>query len=162
GFVVLAIDLRGAGETMVIESQQSNDTRPYFGDFDSAMIALLLDRPLAGMRAMDVSRGVDLLSTRAEVDANRIYGFGKEAGAIALLYSATLDERIKKVALEGMLASYQSIITRRIHRQVFEHVVPGALKFYDFPELVSALAPRPTWIINSVDPIGRQIDLAEM
>src|SRR5262249_54192801 len=68
GFVVLAIDVRGAGETMVIESQQSNDTRPYFGDFDSAMTALLLGKPLVGMRAMDVSRGVDLLSARADVD----------------------------------------------------------------------------------------------
>src|SRR5262249_41670091 len=153
GFVVLAIDLRGAGETMVIESQQSNDTRPYFGDFDSAMIALLLDRPLAGMRAMDVLRGVDLLSARADVDSDRIYGFGKEGGAIALVYAATLDGRIRKIALEGMLVSYQSVITHRIHRQVFEHIVPGALRLYDFPDLVAALAPRPTWIVNSVDPI---------
>jgi cephalosporin-C deacetylase-like acetyl esterase len=162
GFVVLAIDVRGAGETMVIESQQSNDTRPYFGDFDSAMTALLLGKPLVGMRATDISRGVDLLSARAEVDADRIYGFGKEGGAPPLLYAATLDERIKKIALEGMLVSYQSIITRRIHRQVLEHVVNGALRFYDFPDLAAALAPRPVWIINGVDPIGHPVDLAEM
>jgi cephalosporin-C deacetylase-like acetyl esterase len=162
GFVVLAIDVRGAGETTVLESQQSNDTRPYFGDFDSSMIALLLGRPLAGMRAMDVSRGVDFLSARGEVDPGRIYGFGKESGAIPLLFAATLDERIKKVALEGMLVSYQSIITRRIHRQIFENLVPGALKLYDFPDLLAALAPRPTWVVNSVDPIGHPIDLAEM
>jgi len=162
GFVVLAIDVRGMGETMVIESQQSNDTRPYFGDFDSAMTALLLGTPLAGMRALDISRGVDLLSARAEVDRDRIYGFGKEGGAPPLLYAATLDERIKKIALEGMLISYQSIITRRIHRQVFEHVVPGALKFYDFPDLAAALAPRQVWVVNGVDPIGLQSDLSEL
>ncbi len=162
GFIVLAIDARGMGETTILESQQSSDTRPYFGDFDSAMIALLLNRPLVGMRALDISRGVDLLYARADVDRNRIYGFGKEGGSPPMLYAATLDERIRKIALEGMLVSYQSIITHRIHRQVFEHVVNGALKYFDFPDLAAALAPRPTWIINAVDPIGRQVDLAEM
>lgn len=162
GFVALSIDLRGAGETMVIESQQSNDTRPYFGDFDSAMTALLLGKPLVGMRALDISRGVDLLAARADVDADRIYGFGKEGGAVPMLYAATLDERIRKIALEDMLISYQSIITRRIHRQALEHVVNGALKFYDFPDLAAAFAPRSIWIVNGVDPIGRRVDLAEM
>lgn len=61
-----------------------------------------------------------------------------------------------------MLVSYQSIITRRIHRQVFEHVVNGALKFYDFPDLAASLAPRPTWIVNGVDPIGRQVGLSDL
>ena len=159
---VIRHDVRGAGETMVIESQQSNDTRPYFGDFDSAMTALLLGKPLVGMRAADIRRGVDLLVARAEVDPAKIYGFGKEGGAVPLLFAATLDERIKKVALEDMLVSYQSITARRIHRQVFEHVVNGALKFYDFPDLAAALAPRAVWIVNSVDPIGRRVDLAEM
>lgn len=162
GFVALSIDLRGAGETMVIESQQSNDTRPYFGDFDSAMTALLLGKPLAGMRALDISRGVDLLAARADVDADRIYGFGKEGGAVPMLYAATLDERIRKIALEDMLISYQSIITRRIHRQALEHVVNGALKFYDFPDLTATLAPRSIWIVNGVDPMGQRVDLAEM
>jgi hypothetical protein len=126
------------------------------------MTALLLGRPLVGMRVLDISRGVDLLSARAEVDRDRIYGFGKEGGAVPMLYAATLDERIKKIALENMLVSYQSIITRRIHRQVFEHVVNGALKFYDFPDLAAAFAPRSIWIVNGVDPIGRQVGLAEM
>jgi len=162
GFVVLAIDLRGMGETMVTESQQSNDTRPYFGDFDSAMTALLLGKPLAGLRALDVCRGVDLLAARAEVDGARIYGFGQGGGAVPLLYAAALDERLKRVALEGMLVSYQSIVTRRIHRQVLEQVVAGALKSYDFPDLVAALAPRPVWIINGIDPTGHRVDLAEL
>ncbi|MDX2032189.1 MAG: acetylxylan esterase [Blastocatellia bacterium] len=162
GFVVLSIDVRGAGETMVIESQQSNDTRPYFGDFDSTMIALLLGKPLVGMRAADIIRGLDLLQSRAEVDPGRIYGFGKDDGAPPMLYAATLDERIRKIAIEGMLVSYQSITTHRIHRQVFEHIVDGALKSYDFPDLAAALAPRPTWIVNGADPIGRRIALPDL
>ena len=162
GIVVLAIDTRGSGETRVRETQQNTDFRPNFGDFDSTMTALLIGKPLVGMRGMDVSRGVDLLSARPEVDPGRIYGFGKDAGAVPLLYAAVLDERIRKVVLEGMLMSYQSIVSRSIHRQVFEDVVPGALKFYDFPDLVASLAPRSVWIVNAVDPLGQPVGLGEV
>jgi hypothetical protein len=162
GFVVLAIDTRGCGETQVLDTQQSNDTLPYFGDYDSAMTALLAGKPLVAMRALDVSRGVDLLLSRPEVDSNRVYGFGKEAGTVPLLYACVLDDRIKKVVLEGMIVSYRSIIDHRIHRQVFENVVLGALKFYDFPDLVAALAPRPIWVVNSVDPLGHRVAKGEV
>ncbi len=162
GFVVLSIDVRGLGETMVIETQQSHDTRPYFGDFDSTMTSLLLDRPLVGMRATDIRRGIDLLLARSEVDPEKIYGYGKADGAPPLLFAAMLDERLRRIALEEMLLSYESAISRRIHRQIFEHVVNGALKHYDFPELVAALAPRPVWIVNSLDPIGKPVDAAGM
>jgi hypothetical protein len=126
------------------------------------MTALLAGKPLAAMRALDVSRGVDLLAARTDVDSGRVFAFGKETGAVPLLYACLLDDRIRKVALEGMLESYQSVIDHRIHRQVFENVVPGALKFYDFPELVAALAPRPIWIVNSVDPVGHRITTDEV
>jgi cephalosporin-C deacetylase-like acetyl esterase len=162
GIAVLAIDTRGSGETRVTETQQNTDFRPHFGDFDSTMIALLVGRPLVGMRAVDVRRGVDLLSARPDVDPDRIYGFGKEAGAVSVLYAAVLDERIRKVVLEGMLISYQSIVSRYIHRQVFEDVVPGALRFYDFPDLVASLAPRSVWIVNAVDPVGQPVGLGEV
>ncbi len=162
GFIVLAIDTRGSGETRFKETQQANDFPRFFGDYDSAKTALLVGQPLVGMRALDVSRGVDLLVARAEVDSEKIYGFGKEAGAVPLLYAAISDERLKKVALEDMLISYRSIISNRIHRQVFENVVPGALRFYDFPDLVASLAPRPTWIVNAVDPLDHRVGIAEI
>jgi hypothetical protein len=122
----------------------------------------LVGKPLVGMRALDISRGVDLLVGRAEVDKEKIYGFGKEAGAVPLLYAAIFDERLKKLALEDVLISYRSIVANRIHRQIFENVVPGALRFYDFPDLVAILAPRPTWIVNAVDPLGHRIGTAEV
>lgn len=162
GFIVLAIDLRGVGETRIDESKRDGDFLRYFGNYDDAMTALLVDKPLVGMRAQDICRGVDLLSAQAEVDGARIYGFGKESGAVPLLYAATLDQRLKKMALEEMLISYQWIIANRIHRQVFEQVVAGALKYYDFADLVSALAPRSVWLVNTVNGLGQQVGIAEV
>jgi hypothetical protein len=68
-----------------------------------------------------------------------------------------LDSRIHRVALEGMLVSYDSVVTRRIQRQIFEQVVPSALKYFDFPDLVAAIAPRPVWVVNAVNGLGHSV-----
>ena len=157
GFVVLAIDARGMGETEVLESEQASDVRPYFGDYDSTMTALVVGKPLVGMRALDVSRAVDLLQAREDVGPDRILAFGRGNGAVSVLYAATLDERLKKIMLERMLESYQTIVDQKIHRQVFENVVPSVLRFYDLPDLVAALAPREVWMVNPVDAVGKVV-----
>src|SRR6266705_2170724 len=105
---------------------------------------------MPGMRALDLVRGIDLLAARSDVDTSNIFGFGKDAGAVPMLFAAVLDSRIRRVALEGMLVSYDSVVTHRIQRQIFEQVVPSALKYFDFPDLVAALAPRPVWVVNAV------------
>jgi hypothetical protein len=78
------------------------------------------------------------------------------------LYAAVLDPRIRRVALEGMLVSYTSVVEHRVHRQIFEQVVPSALKYFDLPGLVGSLAPRPVWIVNPVDGLGRPVSVAEV
>src|SRR5262249_33939355 len=134
GFVVLAIDARGMGETQFSTPEQGSDFPRFFGDYNSAMKALLVGRTLVGMRARDISRGLHLLSTRPEVDRQRIYGFGRDGGTVPLLHAAVLDRRIQKLALEGMLVSYESVVASKIHRGVFEMVIPGVLKSYDLPD----------------------------
>lgn len=162
GLIVLAIDLRGLGETRSRNTEGNDDFPVYFGDFESAMTALHIGQSLVGMRMTDVLRGVDLLAARPDVERTKIYGFGKDAGALPLLHAAALDERIRAIALEGMLASYQTITQQRIHRQIFEQVIPGVLRSYDLPDVVAALAPREVWIVNGVNALGQRMKLAEL
>ncbi len=162
GFVVLAIDQRGAGETAFSTPDLGSDFPRWFGDYASAMRALLIGRTLVGMRAADIVRAADLLAADPRVAADRIYGFGRDAGAVPLLHAAAFDPRIKKLALEGMLLSYESVVNNRIHRNVFENVIPGVLRHYDLPDLVAAVAPRPVEIVNAVDPLGQRVPLAEV
>lgn len=161
GHVVLAIDVRGLGETRPSMAGKGADWTRYFGDYDSAMASLLLERPLVGQRAADIVRGVDLLVTRAEVDAQRICAVGIEAGAVPVLHAALLDDRIRKVALQGMLASYASVVERPIHQGIFENVVFGVLKHYDLPELAASLGQRKVWLIDTSDPLGQPLPLEE-
>ena len=162
GFVVLSIDARGTGETRWKNENNPNDFERYFGDYDSAMTAILIGKTMPGMRAQDITRGVDLLAARSDVDASKVFGFGKDGGAVPMLYAAALDGRIRRVALEGMLESYDWVMQHRIHRQIFEDIVPAALKVFDFPDLVAALAPRPVWIVNAVNGLGRTVPSSEV
>jgi cephalosporin-C deacetylase-like acetyl esterase len=161
GNLVLAIDARGLGEMRAINDENGSDWSRYFGDYDATMTAVLLRKTLVGMRAVDIARGVDLLAARADVDPTRISGIGVEAGAVPLLHAAVLDPRISKVAVQGMLLSYESVVRRRIHRGVFEQVIPGVLKAYDLPDLAAAISPRPVFIADAVDPVGNLVLPAE-
>jgi hypothetical protein len=76
---------------------------------------------------------------------------------VPALYAAVLDRRIRKVVLEDMLSSYDSVVENKIHRQIFESVVPGALRFYDLPDLVATLAPREVSIVSAADPLGHEL-----
>jgi hypothetical protein len=156
GHIVLSIDARGMGETRPLGD--GDDFFRYFGIYEPTMTALLTAKPLVGMRAVDIQRGVDLLSSRTDVDAQRISAFGKEKGAVPSLFAALLDTRIKKLALEGMLVSYQSAVNHKIHRGLFEDVIVGVLKSFDLPDLVAAMSPRPVWILNAADPLGHRVE----
>ena len=161
GNIVMAIDARGLGETRPALDTH-NQFFAYFADHDDAETAILLGKTLVGMRAADIARGIDLLSARSQVDSSNISGIGRGAGAVAMLHTAALDPRIKKLVLEEMLVGYDAVVTHRIHRQVFEQIVPSALKFYDLPDLANSLAPRPVWAINAVNPLGQVLPPAEV
>lgn len=161
GVTVLSIDARDFGETRAVAESRSTWSR-YFGDWDSGMTALLIGKPLVGMRAQDISRAMDVLLARPDVDPARVYCFGKGGGAPPALHAAVLDTRIKGLALEEMLVSYEAVTARRFHRNVFEHVVVGALKHYDLPLLAGSLAPRPVWVVNAVDPVGQRLAAEEV
>jgi hypothetical protein len=89
----------------------------YFRDHDSAETAILPGKTLAGMRAADLSRAVDLLAAGPDVDTSKLSGFGKGAAEVAMLHAAALGPRFQKLALEDMLMSCDAIVTHRIHRR---------------------------------------------
>jgi hypothetical protein len=109
---------------------------------------MLMGKTLAGLRAQDIAQAVRLLGARADVDAGRIALIGVGRAAVPALYATAFDSRIASLEVAGMVPSYLSILESRIHRQVFEHVVPGAIRFYDLPDVVRAIAPRKVTVLS--------------
>jgi len=162
GVTVLSVDLRGMGETRALTDANDSEFARYFGDYNSGMSAILMNRSLVAMRARDILRGVDVLLARDDVDPTRLSGIGKDSAAVPMLYAAVFDQRLRSISLQGMVLSYDAVVTTRMHRNVFEQIVPGALIDFDLPDLVAAIAPRAVWISDSTAPAGAPVTHAEM
>jgi cephalosporin-C deacetylase-like acetyl esterase len=157
---VLAIDLRGMGET---GPRKPSDTwGRYFGDYHAAMSAFLLGKSLVSLRANDISRVLDAIGELPGLDASAISARARGAAAVPMLHAAALDARIRALAVEDILVSYESVLTNRIPRRVLEDIVPGAAVYYDLPDLLSSVAPRPVWILSAHDATGSPLSSAEL
>ncbi|MEO8657903.1 MAG: acetylxylan esterase [Bryobacteraceae bacterium] len=154
GVAVLALDLRGMGETRPPGEVNASEFYRYFGNFEDAMTAIIMNRTLVEMRARDILRGIDLLASRTDIDASAISGIGRGGAAVPLLYAAVFDARLRALSLEQMLVSYDAVVSTGMHRLIFENIVPGALIDYDLPDLVAAVAPRPVAITDAQSPFG--------
>ena len=160
GFNVLSVDLRGKGETARQDVRLGAFYDWFSRDWDVTMMALQLDRPLVGMRTLDIVRAVELLSSMesGKLAASGIVVVGKGSACVPLLHAAILEPRIKGLILEEGLVSWQALVSSKLHRLQFENIVPGALTEYDLPLLAAALAPRPLALGNLADPMGHVLD----
>jgi cephalosporin-C deacetylase-like acetyl esterase len=161
GYIALVPDLRGFGETQPALDRRDSFVRN-FGDYKNTLTALLVGKTMVGMRATDVVRGVDLLAARNDVDPSRIAVVGRGSAGIPALFAVLFDNRIKSLALDGMLVSYQAVVEERIHQGIVDQIVPSALKYFDLPDLVAAIAPRRVAIFNGVNPLGHPLSVGRL
>lgn len=138
---VLAIDVRGTGETAA-------------SDFEASTNALMTDRPLFGQRVWDIVRAVDALWQRTfisiQIDKGRIGCMGRGSAGLLALTAGALDERLSAIGLWESPLTYHSLIQE-------EKTFPASLylfnvlKYYDLPQLMSLIAPRPLFLVNPID-----------
>jgi cephalosporin-C deacetylase-like acetyl esterase len=104
----------------------------------------LVGRTLVGLRADDVIRAIDYLSSRADVDAARISARASGHMGLVLLHAGVLDRRIHHIDVDHVLSSYRSLLDAPLPTGAPEDVIPGVLLHYDIPDLERALKPRLT------------------
>lgn len=160
GAIVLSIDARGMGETRPDSAGKSGSWQTWFGDYDSAMTAVMLGGSLVAQRAHDIRRGFHLLAARPGVDARRIHGAAQGHAAAALLHAAAAGVPFDRLLLDGMLASYRSVTESPIHRGIFESIVPGALHDYDLPGLAALQPPGSVIVVDATSPLGTPLPAA--
>src|SRR5207253_2783529 len=148
GCLVLAIDLRGLGETQWTGHAQL--TSDYFGVLgQEAMMYYanyMLGRWTVTQRVQDVARALDVLAARSDADPSRIAVVARGAAGIVALHAVALDERVTALAVYDTLTSYHEIVDSDHTTHNVSGVVPGALLHYDLPDLAGALAPRPVFV----------------
>jgi hypothetical protein len=169
GIRILAVDLRGRGETLAWAWRGRNTNFRLVGN------QILFGRPLAGTRAFDLKRAVDYLFLRKEPGAGHISVVGLGHDALPALIAAATDDRIKNVAVARCFSSFVSQMKAMevpagsnfsrlwnspmrdgtIHSKDYNvdlgSVIPFALENADLPDIVSLIAPRRVLFCQSLD-----------
>jgi len=150
GAVVLAVDLRGFGETA-----PSRPKRYWHNEYPIAYLAIHLARPLLGQRVEDAIAALEALLADSRVDPDRISLVGRGAAGPVALHAAALEKRFSTLTLEESIESYLEVVATPLSRGQLSNVVPGALLYYDLPDLIRAVSPRLVFVKNPVDPTGK-------
>ncbi|MCS7314123.1 MAG: acetylxylan esterase [Bryobacterales bacterium] len=154
GFLVMAPDLRGWGETAPLRGRME-----YSGMWQTVMRALLVGKTLLGMQVHDLLSCFRYLASRPDVDPAGIGILGKANGGVVAIVAAALEPRVARVAAEGSVLSYMDIVRAPLHENMTELIVPGLLRHFDLPDLAAAVAPRPLWLVAPRTPWGTTVPL---
>jgi pimeloyl-ACP methyl ester carboxylesterase len=155
GFMVLAIDYRGAGETA--GTVPAIGFGPPMPEYNLTNYSLFVGRPLAGSRVADVRCATEFLTSRTDVAANRIAIVGRGRGALSAVLAASFDDRLRCVVAD-------EFVTSLVFKEEFldiglEYFIPDLLTVADMPQLLADLAPRPLLISNPVDGRRRAVSI---
>ncbi len=139
GQAVLAVDLRGLGET---RSEENHWYGPRNGhDGANVAVAYLLGRSYVAMRAEDVLVAARIARTLADGDASvHLVARGGQA-AVPALHAAALERaQFSTVDVVGGPESFEQIIGSPLESDQLVHTVHAALTVYDLLDLRSLLA----------------------
>jgi dienelactone hydrolase len=149
----LLLDLRGTGETV-----PAGRTGPFGADTREAFLGLHLNRPLLGQRVYDLLAVIaQMAEGMAEGDGVSVEASGP--AAVIALHAAALEPRITSLKLSQMTTSWADVVQATSTREQLGNVVPGALAYYDLPDLARLIAPRALAIHAPCDPAGGPVTL---
>jgi dienelactone hydrolase len=151
GRVVLALEPRA--------SLPEDADRPFLGDWLANARANQIGRNLPAMRAHDILRGVDLLSSRSDVDPAAIRALARGVKGIWLLLAAATDARIGKIWLDRTPYSLRVALETTMNNDLFDAVIPGFALHWDMEDLTRAMGNRPVMLTDPTTWMQRVIPL---
>jgi cephalosporin-C deacetylase-like acetyl esterase len=164
GFIVLAIDVRGTGETsptasMPIVNKYTSYTPIQWKHDELAIQSVEFDRTMMGMRVFDMIRAVDFIDSRNDLKGKKIVAMGEGLGGLWASLACIFDSRIKGVAAMGTLPSYKPLITSQYYNVNPGYFwLPGALLDFDIPDLIHLVSPKPNVWIDPVNALDEKLD----
>lgn len=146
GYVVAAADLLGSGE---VAPDESFFNASYF-------ISVLTGKTLTGTGAEDIDIVVNFLTARTDVDKDKISSIAYDELSPVLLHAAVFNPGISSTVIVGSPVSYKAIVMNRFYdRKLAAYTVPGAVRHYDLPDLLSCIAPRKVVMAGIRDQMGK-------
>ena len=137
---VFTVDLRGFGETRDAGSNAKYQSHSH----RTANVATHIGRPLLGQRVGDLLSVVDFLEGISSERVGDIRLVGIHAAAPAVLHAAALDDRVQQTTLQQSPVNSwaDDVVAKPLRSDMVDHVVPGALRWYDLSDLEFTLKDR--------------------
>ncbi len=146
GFVVLVTDAPGHGE-LVQCLTAAGEPLVGINTIEHNFLQLpasIIGRNIARYFVANAMRGIDLLQSLPEVDADRIGFAGNSGGGTLTQYMLVADPRIKAAMPACSLAARESYLATGVRSYDGEQNLPGAISdSLDCTELLVAFAPKP-------------------
>ena len=153
GFVCLTWDPLGQGERVQLYDEDWHDSKLLASTVEHTMLGMrchLLGTHIAQFTIWDGIRALDYLTSRPEVDRERIGCTGNSGGGTHTAYLSALDDRIKVAAPSCYITSWRRLL-ESIGPQDAEQVFPLLLKDeFDFPDYLYAFGPKPYLILSAM------------
>jgi cephalosporin-C deacetylase-like acetyl esterase len=153
GFAVLSYDPIGQGERLQYPDPADPSKtllKASTGEHGEAGLQpTLIGDALARTFAWDGIRAVDYLTSRPEIDPNRIGAFGCSGGGTMTALLGALDPRVHAIAVACYLTSFDTLLPA-LGPQDAEQSTPNFIASgLDFPDWVEIAAPRAYAIIST-------------
>jgi len=100
-----------------------------------------------GIMTWNNIRGIDLLESLPEVDADRIGCTGCSGGGQQAMYLMAVEDRIKVAVPVGLVCNFEMILSPDMAHCACNHV-PGIRADTEQPEMAAVFAPRPSLFIS--------------
>lgn len=151
GHLVLAVDLRGMGETELVGKRSS-----YWLKDQEYSLAYLLGKSLVGMRTEDALMAARFLAGyRAENGRRAVHLVGIGTAGIPALHAAALEpDQFASLRLRRTLASWNEVLRTPVPEDQLSSTVHGVLQCYDLPDLVRSLGSAKVVIEEPTDARG--------
>ena len=153
GYSVLVFDPRGVG-AVKNRNVSWGHGEIYCTEFKLNYDTIMMGTSLMAMRVFDITRGVDYLYGRKDVDKNNIGIIGYGAASIWALCAGILQPKIKELILNDMLFSYQDIIETRLFKYDNKIILHGFLKNFDLVDLIPCFSGKYIKLVNLKDAGG--------
>lgn len=131
---VVIADVRGVGETT--DPARFNPEKYYNSEYRNDQLSLHIGRPVVGQRVNDIVTLLDFVDGDERLTAGNVEVRASGLVASPALHAAVLDERIDALRLSDTVRSYTDILKHPEGKGWYAYVVPGALQYYDLPDLV--------------------------
>jgi len=92
---------------------------------------------------------LDILSTRNNVDPDRMGCAGLSGGGLRTVYLAGLDHRVRCAVCVGFMSTWSDFLLNKSYTHTWMTYTPLLPKYLDFPEILSLRVPLPTMTLNN-------------